>query len=143
MPARISQRSLRTCSRATLIAHVLSAVLTMLEHSHAGCVTGEIAVQRQLTQLRVDYLGQLNTQTTLIAGMAAAMLGSLELEAIQPEATEHHHELRRSESMQMVLTLLYVCGACTVLGVSARPSTHQHKASRTPYSRSLAAQVIC
>ncbi|KAL1503285.1 hypothetical protein AB1Y20_011338 [Prymnesium parvum] len=73
---------------------------------------GAVAVQRQLTQLRVDYLSQLNLQTTLLAGMGVSMLGSLELEAIEP-AVPH-----RAELLQFVLCLLYVCGACTVLGAS-------------------------
>ena len=38
-------------------------------------------MQRQIMQLRVDYLSQLNTQTMLIAGSAVACLSSLELEA--------------------------------------------------------------
>ena len=60
---------------------------------------GQLQVQRQILQLRVDFLNQLNTQTMLIAGVAVGMLSSLELEAINGEEHEQeskswHHSAR-------------------------------------------------
>mmetsp|Transcript_35526 Transcript_35526/g.113097 ORF Transcript_35526/g.113097 Transcript_35526/m.113097 type:complete len:290 (-) Transcript_35526:104-973(-) len=73
---------------------------------------GEMSVQRQVMQFRVDYLSDLNTQSTLLAGVAAGMLGSLELEAMQPEEEELQTFGR------MLLVTGYVLAACTSLGAS-------------------------
>ena len=72
---------------------------------------GQLHVQRQILQLRVDFLLQLNTQTMLIAGVAIGMLSSLELEAIQgeEEVKEWHHSLR---------IVLYIVGTSISLGCS-------------------------
>lgn len=72
---------------------------------------GQLSVQRQILQLRVDFLNQLNTQTMLIAGSAASMLGSLELEAMVRE--EHDETLRH-----MALIFLYIVGTSISLGCS-------------------------
>lgn len=73
---------------------------------------GEMSVQRQVMQFRVDYLSDLNTQSMLLAGVAASMLGSLELEAMQPEEEELQTFGR------MFLVAGYVLAACTSLGAS-------------------------
>ena len=73
---------------------------------------GQLEVQRQILQMRVDFLLQLNTQTMLIAGVGVGMLSSLELEAIQGESGEAEswfHSLR---------LMLYVGGASISLGCS-------------------------
>ena len=71
--------------------------------------SGEMQVQREITKLRVDYLSELCTQTLLLAGMVGAMLGSLELEAIQPE--DAHESI-----WQMFIVCAYIAGTCTALG---------------------------
>ena len=73
---------------------------------------GQLHVQRQILQLRVDFLLQLNTQTMLIAGIAVGMLSSLELEAITGEdaVSEPWHLAMRQ--------LLYTFGTSTSLGCS-------------------------
>jgi len=73
---------------------------------------GEMSVQRQVMQFRVDYLSDLNTQSVLMAGVAAGMLGSLELEAMQPEEED------LQTAGRMLLCAGYVLAACTSLGAS-------------------------
>ena len=70
---------------------------------------GRLAVQRQILQLRVDYLTNLNTQTMLLAGAAVGMLSSLELEAIQPEEEERR---------RMIITATYIFCSSISLGSS-------------------------
>ena len=70
---------------------------------------GRLAVQRQILQLRVDYLTNLNTQTMLLAGAAVGMLSSLELEAIQPEEVDRR---------RMIITATYIFCSSISLGSS-------------------------
>ena len=53
---------------------------------------GQLSVQRQIMQLRVDYLTQLNTQTMLLAGTSIYMLSSLELEQRKAAAARSRHQ---------------------------------------------------
>uniref|UniRef100_A0A6U8RRW1 Uncharacterized protein n=1 Tax=Emiliania huxleyi TaxID=2903 RepID=A0A6U8RRW1_EMIHU len=73
---------------------------------------GEISVQRQVMQFRVDYLSDLNTQSMLMAGVAAGMISSIELEAMRPEEDDPEFCFRT------VLCFFYILAAVTSLGAS-------------------------
>ena len=73
---------------------------------------GEISVQRQVMQFRVDYLSDLNTQSMLMAGVAAGMISSIELEAMRPEEDDPEFRFRT------VLCFFYILAAVTSLGAS-------------------------
>ena len=75
---------------------------------------GQLSVQRQILQLRVDYLTQLNTQTMLLAGSGIYMLSSLELEAIMGANHENEHHTFG----QHVRLFLYVMGSSLSVGCS-------------------------
>jgi hypothetical protein len=65
----------------------------------------ELDVQRSVIQFRVDYLAQLNTQTTLLAGAAIGMFSSLELEAMttQHESVMEFSNIRLSDTFFCIL----------------------------------------
>ena len=77
----------------------------------------ELDVQRSVIQFRVDYLAQLNTQTTLLAGAAIGMFSSLELEAI---TTQHESvmEFPHTKWSDTFFCIIYVCCSSISLGSS-------------------------
>jgi len=77
----------------------------------------ELDVQRSVIQFRVDYLAQLNTQTTLLAGAAIGMFSSLELEAMttQHESVMEFSNTRWSDTF---FCIVYVCCSSISLGSS-------------------------
>jgi hypothetical protein len=77
----------------------------------------ELDVQRSVIQFRVDYLAQLNTQTTLLAGAAIGMFSSLELEAMttQHESVMEFSNTRWSDTF---FCIIYICCSSISLGSS-------------------------
>ena len=77
----------------------------------------ELDVQRSVIQFRVDYLAQLNTQTTLIAGAAIAMFASLELEAVTT-LHESSFEFMHTSLGDTLICVIYVICSSISLGAS-------------------------
>lgn len=87
--------------------------------------SGEVGVQRQVLQFRVDYLAQLNTQTMLVAGAAVGMFSSLELEAMQAFEGEFEGEGWMTDTSRVFFSFvsaltcfMYVVCAAVSLGSS-------------------------
>jgi hypothetical protein len=77
----------------------------------------ELNVQRSVIQFRVNYLTQLNTQTTLLASAAIGMFSSIELEAI---TTQHESvkELPHTKWSDTFFCIIYICCSSISLGSS-------------------------
>ena len=74
----------------------------------------EIDVQRSVIQFRVDYLAQLNTQTTLLAGAAIAMFSSLELEAITTQEELSEEDLTSWSSHTFICFIFITCSSISL-----------------------------
>ena len=75
---------------------------------------------RQTYELRISLLSELNTQTMLVAGIAFAMLSSLELEAIRGAsgAAGEEAEIDTHERSAHALAALYITTTSVALGAS-------------------------
>ena len=74
----------------------------------------ELDVQRSVIQFRVDYLAQLNTQTTLLAGAAIAMFSSLELEAITTQEELSENEFTSWSSHTFICFIFITCSSISL-----------------------------